>query len=228
MRHIFIIIPVFYGLINPCYSQGLDLRLKEGQLIIKNSAAFNLKYLPSEDFQKLDWQAGYAYYLDGSSRKFDGMKYDPELGLIRVSVEGHVLTLLPGVINGVSMETNESVTRIFIKVPLEKPVFMEALSTGEIHLLIYRKVKAEGLDFYQQSDATNFQLEEPEPEPVEYDEFIYTWSKQGVKKLKSSKKAILSMMKDHAAEVEAFIDTERIKRKEISDLMKLFDYYNSL
>ena len=93
---------------------------------------------------------------------------------------------------------------------------------------MYRKVKAEGLDYYQQVDATNFQLEEPEPEPVEYDEHIYTWSKQGIKKLKSSKKAILSLMKDHAAEVEAFIDTERIKRKGIPDLMKLFDYYNSL
>jgi hypothetical protein len=210
------------------HSQSLDLGVDGNQLIVKNSSKYELEYLPSEDFQQLDWQAGYAYYLDGSSRKFDGMKYDPELDRIQVSAEGNVLTLLPGVINGVSMETDESISRIFVKVPLDKPVFMEALSVGNIHLLIYRRVKDEGLDFYQRTDATQIKVDEQEAPPVQYDEYIYSWGSKGVKKFKPSKKAILSLMNDHAEEVEAFLDDEGIKGKNISDLMKLFDYYNGL
>ena len=208
--------------------QGLDLSLNNGQLLIKNTSPFQLQYLPPEDFQELDWQAGYAYYLDGSSRRFDGMKYDPEKDLIQVSVEENVLTLLPGVINGVSMETEQSISRIFLKVPLDDPVFMEALSVGKVHFLIYRKVKAEGLDIYQRSDATEILVREIEEKPVEFDEVLYSWDEKGVKKLKETKKGLLSIMKDRAEEVETFMDEERIRMKEITDLMKLFDYYNSL
>ena len=229
MRYSLVFTLVFIVISNLAHSQSLDLSIIDNQLIVNNSSTYQLEYLPAEDFQELDWQAGYAYYLDGSSRKFNGMKYDPELDRIQVDAEGNVLTLLPGVINGVSMETDKSITRIFVKVPLEKPVFMEALSVGKIHLLIYRKVKDDGLDYYQQMDATKITIDkQASTAPVEYDEFIYTWSIEGVKKFKSSKKAILALMKDYKDEVETFLENEGIKTKEMPDLMKLFDYYNGL
>lgn len=229
MRYSLVITLVLLGISSRAHSQSLDLSIVDDKLIIKNSSVYQLTYLPASEFQQLDWQAGYAYYLDGSSRKFNGMKYDPELDRIQVDAEGNILTLLPGVINGVSMETNESITRIFVKVPLEKPVFMEALSVGDIHLLIYRKVKDDGLDYYQQMDATKITIDKSDDVPlVEYDELFYTWSKAGIKRLKSSKKAILGLMKDHDDEVETYLDNSGIKTKEISDLMKLFDFYNRL
>jgi len=228
MRYRLVFTLALIGIFSLGHSQSLDLSIEDNQLIVKNTTIYQLEYLPSEDFQQLDWQEGYAYYLDGSSRKFDGMKYDPELDRIQVSTEGHILTLLPGVINGVSMETDESITRIFVKVPLDKPVFMEALSVGNIHLLIYRRVKAEGLDMYQRSDATQIKIDEQEAPPVQFDEYIYSWGMKGVEKFKPSKKTILSLMNDHAEEVEVFLSDEGIKGKNISDLMKLFDYYNGL
>jgi len=228
MRIISIMVLSFAVFPKACLSQGLDLKQVNDRLIIESTSVLRLSYLPADQFQNLDWEPGYVYYLDGSSRQFDGMKYDPEQDLIQVSASGNVLTLLPGIINGVSMESEDFVTRIFAKVPMGKSVFMEALSTGKIHLLMYRKVKAEKSDMYKESDATNILLAKKEKPPVKFDEILYIWNQEGVRKFKNSKKSVLSLMDDHTTEMGKFIDENRISMKNISDLMKVFDFYNSL
>ena len=218
-----ILVAVFF--VQSSSGQGLVLKLAGGGLEITNVEDLQLSYLAADQFQKLDWEPGYAYYPDGSSRKFDGMKYDPATDLIQVSTGGYVLTLLPGVIDGVSMEIDNTVTRIFVKVPLKKPVFMEVLSPGKLNLLIYRGLKGEQAKI--QSNTVVIRLEK-EVKIIEFEEQLYVWGVGGVDKLKSSKKAILALMEDNAAAVEEFMDKSGIKTKEIANLKRIFDYYNQL
>ena len=57
--------------------QGLVLAMKNGFLEISHQGPLGLEYLSADDFQVLDWQSGYAYFLDGSARKYAGLKYNP-------------------------------------------------------------------------------------------------------------------------------------------------------
>ena len=206
-------------------AQSLALTFSGEQMQISNTGKLSLTYLEPEEFQLLDWKPGYAYYQDGSSRQFDGLKYDPALDLIQVNAGGNVLTLLPGVINGVSMESSEHVTAIFVKVPLKKAVFMEVLSAGNLNLLLYRKVKGEAPEIDISTSTVRF---EKEVEIIEFEEVLYTWGAEGIDKFKPSKKALLDLMGDHAEEVEAFLDKNSIRPKVVSSLMLAFDYYNQL
>jgi hypothetical protein len=206
--------------------QSLDLRQENDHLVVGNTGELQLTYLPSKTFQTLDWQTGYAYYLDGSSRQFEGMKYDPEYDLIQVNAGGNILTLLPGVINGVSMETGSVVNRIFLKVPLKESVFMEALSIGKVHLLMYRKV-LDPPPKYEGGPVATIRLEKEE-KIIEFEEILYYWDQGGVNKLKLSKKGVLSIMEDQEESIEKFFEDNDIRIKEPSDLMRVFHYYNSL
>jgi hypothetical protein len=205
--------------------QGLEIIIKDNQLDIQHSEVLRLSYLAADQFQKLDWEPGYAYYPDGSSKQFEGMKYDPSQDLIQVSTGGYILTLLPGVIDGVSMEIENVVTRIFVKVPMKKAVFMEVLSSGRLNLLIYRKVKDESAQMDDNKVTVRFEKAE---EIIKFEEELYVWGPKGVYKLKGSNKSLLSMMSDHSADIEEFLDENSIKSKDVADLKRVFDYYNGL
>ena len=227
MKAVLIIIILFVTHAQAAFCQSLELKQVEDQLIILNTGDLKLVYLPADQFQNLDWERGYAYYLDGSSRAFDGMKYDPQFERIEVNTAGNILTLLPGVINGVSMEKGGAVTRIFLKVPLKEPVFMEALSIGKVHLLIYRKTKQEEMDMYVETDATNIIVEKEDP-IIEFEEILYIWNKKGAVKFKNSSKSLIALMDDKEEEIKVFLDANKIRIKNISDLMEVFDYYNNI
>ncbi len=47
-------------------------------------------------------------------------------------------------------------------------------------------------------------------------------------KIKTDKKSIIALLGDKAGEVEAYIKKEKLGTKEDGDLIRIFDYYNSL
>lgn len=58
---------------------------------------------------------------------------------------------------------------------------------------------------------------------------VYYLASQGQPlKFKKDKKSVLSVMEDHAGEVEKFIASEKINLKSDADVIKLFAYYDSL
>lgn len=225
MKPIVLFFLSFFVLLQSGAGQGLDLIIKDDKLDIQHSEELRLSFLAADQFQKLDWEPGYAYYPDGSSKKFDGMKYNPSLDLIQVNTGGYILTLLPGVIDGVSMEIENVVTRIFVKVPLKKAVFMEVLSRGRYNLLIYRMLKDPSSQIDNNKVTVRF---EKEVEVIEFEEELYVWGPEGVKRFKSSNKSLFSLMSDHPEDIENFIDNNGLKVKDIGDLKKVFDFYNGL
>ena len=225
MKTLVLLLLSFFSWIPSGVGQGLEIIIKDNQLDIQHSEVLRLSYLAADQFQKLDWEPGYAYYPDGSSKQFEGMKYDPSQDLIQVSTGGYILTLLPGVIDGVSMEIENVVTRIFVKVPMKKAVFMEVLSSGRLNLLIYRKVKDESAQMDDNKVTVRFEKAE---EIIKFEEELYVWGPKGVYKLKGSNKSLLSMMSDYSADIEEFLDENSIKSKDVADLKRVFDYYNGL
>ena len=206
--------------------QGLGLAMDNGFLKINITGSLSLDYLTSETFQELDWQPGYAYYLDGSAREFTGLKYKPAEDAMWVNTGETVIPLFPGVINGVSMETGESVKHIFVKVPLQTPVFMEVLSAGKVHLMLHRVLGDREKEEIVGTKTLVFDYREPS---IDFSEKTYVWTPQGgVERIKLSKKTVLAIMSDYTSEVEMYIDDNNLRIKNISDAMKVFDYYNRI
>ena len=206
--------------------QGLSLAMDDGFLWINYEDDLALEYLSADDFQELDWQAGYAYFLDGSARKYIGLKYNPAEDVMLVNTGETVLPMYPGAIDGISMETEKNVKHIFLKVPLETPVFMEVLSVGRIHLMLYRVLGEKEKAEYVKNPTIVFQKTQ---EFVDFLEKVYVWTPQrGVEKIKLSNKTVLALLSDYSSEVESYIDDNNLRVKDMMDAIKIFDFYNRL
>lgn len=210
----------------PAIVQGqLSISVVEGDLMVEHSG-LTLTYYPLGEFKPLNWQVGTAYYPDGTSRNFDGIRYNLPDNRAEVNANGNILPLLPGVVTGVSMGKNNQINHVFINVPQEKPVFMELLSPGPADLLVYRKVEYSEEPEKEGSVSTlRFEKEEM---VVSYLEYMYVWHHSKIESFKSSKKFVLKIMEDHAREVEEFMKEKKTRLKNPRDLVTLFDFYNQL
>lgn len=201
----------------------MQISLVDNDLVVLPEG-FTAPYESIQSFLDIEWAKGTAYYPDGSSRPFDGMRFNLPEDRAEVNANGNILPLLPGVVTGFSMHGTRE--RVFVNVPLQQNVFMELLSAGNADLLVYRRVDDEELPDIEGSVNT-FRFEK-EQKIIEFKEYVYVWSGGEVAMLKPTKKFVLSMMKDHADEVDAYIKREKIKLKSPDMLVKLFNYYNSL
>ena len=206
------------------YSQDLEILYKGKELEINYEGEFNIRYLNLKEFNQLDWQPGFVYYPDGNSRVYEGMKYNLLDGRVAVNAKGTILTLLPGVVSGVSMKSGNVIDHLFVKVDLQKPVFMEVLAAGKIDLLLYRWRLEEKEDII---NAVHLRFEK-EIEVINYDEKMYGWTKNGVMELKPSKKFILNIMADKTNEIELYLKENKVKMKVPEDMIRLIKYYNGL
>ncbi len=212
-------------LCTPAFSQDLEILYKGKGLEINYEGDLHIRYLNLKDFNQLDWQPGFAYYPDGNSREYKGMKYNLFDGRVAVNVNGTILTLLPGAVSGVSMKSGNAIDHLFVKVDLEKSVFMEVLVAGKIDLLLYRwRLEKEDED---NLTAVHIRFEK-EIEEVNYGEKMYLWTKNGVIELKKSKKIMLNIMADKTNEMELYLKENKVKMKEPEDMILLIDYYNEL
>ncbi len=202
----------------------LSILVVEGDLVIEHSG-LTLTYYPLGEFKPLDWQVGTAYYPDGSSKNFDGIRYNLPEDRAEVNANGNILPLLPGVVTGISMGGSQ-INHVFINVPGETPVFMELLSPGAADLMIYRQVDTEEKPDIE--GAVNTFRFEKEIKEVKYKEIIYIWHHAKIEKFKASKKHIGLIMIDHGNEVETFMKENHTRLKNPKDLVVLFNYYNQL
>lgn len=210
----------------PAFTQGqLSILVVDGDLIVDHQG-LDLKYFPLGEFKPLDWQVGAAYYPDGNSKSFDGIRFNLPEERAEVNANGNILPLLPGVVTGVSMGESNQINHIFINVPQEKPVFMELLSPGTADLLVYRKIDDEEKPDIEGSVDT-FVFERKVKE-VKYVEFLYVWHQSKIERLKPNKKFILTIMEDHATEVENFMKENKTRLKNPREVMSLFNFYNQL
>jgi len=201
-------------------SDGADLRINHGNKL-------KLEYLSLDEFQALELQPGFAHYPDGNARAFDGMKYNLIEGWIDVNVKGHVLTLLPGSVSGVSMNSGEMVDHIFVKVIIDQPVFMEILSVGSLDLMLYRFELEKNDEDDKMTSEVTIRFDKA-VEVIDFSEKMYVWGKDGARELKTNKKFILRLMEDRSSEIERYFKGNKMQLKNPKDLIALFNYYNSL
>jgi hypothetical protein len=96
--------------------------------------------------------------------------------------------------------------------------FYQILCSGKIKLLM-----ASRKSIYESKDVFSGEVRK---EFREYDDY-YFFFQDKLQRIKKEKTYVLSFMKDKNAEMEKFIDTNRISFRSSDDIKKLVDYYNS-
>ena len=203
----------------------LSISVVENDLVVEPENQL-LTYYPLGDFKPLEWQTGTAYYPNGSSKNFQGIRFNLPEDRAEVNANGTILPLLPGIVTGVSMGEEDKINHIFINVPLETPVFMELLVAGKVDFLVYRKIKDDEIvDLGGSRNSVRFDKEE---EVLEYKEQLYIWNNGVVEPYKPSKGFLLKIMADHSEEMEAYMKKNKPKLKNPQSAAVLIDYYNHL
>ncbi len=207
-------------------AQPVSIVVIDDDLQVRYDSKLHLRYLTVDEFKVLEWQPGYAYYQDGSSRSYEGIRFKLRENKAEINANKHILELLPGVVTGFSMVKDSSVSHIFINVPLQEPLFMELLAPGKADLLVLRIEDIKN-DEPEKGIVTTIRFDKKE-EIINYNEFFYVWYNGMIKKYKSSKKFTLGVMSDHSDEIEKYFKENKSNLKDPLQLIALFEYYNLL
>jgi len=119
--------------------------------------------------------------------------------------------------------------RYFIVVPQEfiegvaNTSFFELLSLGKTNLYVQHILKSRMIGSNSLTTSLN-----GDKEYYIDQELYYHKTGQSCKKLKSNKKNVLTLMEDGRIEVETFRKENNLKYKSQKDLIRIFDFYNSL
>lgn len=97
--------------------------------------------------------------------------------------------------------------------------FYQVLSDGRLQLL--RFIKKE---IVEQKDVMTGEIRKEFVTREEY----YTFSSGEIKKLKKDKEYVEELMKDREEKITEYVKGKKVNFKNISNLISLFDYYNSL
>jgi hypothetical protein len=95
----------------------------------------------------------------------------------------------------------------------------QVLSGGKIHFLKFT--------MKQIVETKDVMSGEVKKEFIPYSEF-YVYREGVIRKLKKEKDFILEQVKDHASEIETWLEKKKINFRNIVSLTALFDFYNSL
>lgn len=207
-------------------AQPVSVAVIDNDLQVKFNTQLQLRYLPVAEFKVLEWHPGYAYYQDGSSRSYEGLRFNLPENKAEVNLNKQIFELLPGVITGFSMGEESSLSHIFVNVPLEEPLFMELLVPGKADLLVVRIVTVKH-DEPEKGIVTTITFDERE-EIIKYKENYYVWSKGIIQRYKPNKKFILEVMSDQSERIQQYLKTNNTRLKNTNQMIALFDYYNSL
>ncbi len=224
MKIIFVLLNLL-GAINLA-AQPVSVVVIDNDLQVKFSAQLQLRYLPVDEFKVLEWQPGYAYYQDGSSRSYEGVRLNLRGHKAEINLNKQILELLPGVVTGFSMGDESSLSHIFVNVPLEDPRFMELLAPGKADLLVLRKEDKKN-DEPEKGIVTTLTFDGKE-EIINYEEIFYVWNNGRIQKYKPSKKFILRVMSNQSEVIQKYLKKNRTQLKEPDQIIALFEYYNSL
>ena len=126
--------------------------------------------------------------------------------------------------------------RIFYALPYAKrenyetPVFFELYSEGALSLLnreviTYRMVYPAGMGMWGWGYRPMMGANVPVLEDSYY---VLNLKEEKVSKITDTRKDILAFMQDKGQDVEGFIQANRIRMDRRSDLVRLFEFYNSL
>ncbi len=101
----------------------------------------------------------------------------------------------------------------------DQNMFYRVLSDGRIQLLLFvRKVIATNKNEFSSEEEKIFST---------YEDY-YVFMNGALKRIKKDKKSLLSCMEDQKEAVESFLKKNPTNFKNEADLVKLFNYYNSL
>ena len=103
-----------------------------------------------------------------------------------------------------------------------KPSFFEVLVDGKIKLLEYTKITTQKPDYVEA-----FNIGSKDIKIVKEKQLFITKGKE-VLKFSANKKDLFELMADKKSEVEKFIKDNDLTVKDRTDLLKIFNYYNTL
>jgi len=153
------------------------------------------------------------------------MRYNIFAKHIQIKVPKDTLILIhPEKVKALTFNNRTFIYDNFVKGETTGTDYFEILSDGKCRLLLYREIKllkknppltpmSPGTDFDRLDLLESFCLQKTGAPAV----FV-----------KSSRKSILSFLSDHRADLERYLEKEKIRFDQQTDLIKLISYYNSL
>ena len=184
-----------------------------------------LVYRKAEPVQELGWLPGTAHYPDGNQRNFDELRFDPEKNIVEIRVRGNTLELLPGVVSAISFRSEGHLVLVIVVVNIEELVYMEVLSGGPQNLLVYR---TKGINREEVLDTSVKIILEKQEIVLPWEDIFYVGNQKAIKELRLTRKRVLKALSNKKKEVEALIDDNRLTIINPDDLVRIFDFYNSL
>lgn len=175
---------------------------------------------PTGMYLNSDWKPGNVAVKEGDD--MEGMlRYNIYHQKVEAVIEGDTFAFAkPGELNWVMIGESKFIFSNFLRNDYEVAgTWFEVLCEGECDLLLRRYIKyrvTDGDD--EHSDDQLYMLEE-----------YYTRTKdESGKRLYTSKKDIPLVLLGHQEELSVYLKENKLNLKEKDDLVKLFNYYNSL
>lgn len=181
-----------------------------------------------------DWKPGILYYPNGSFKDYEKIQYDVRANTIRIQQDNRILNLSPGILTGFAILGNDGSANVFISREVkvsEQSVLslLEIVVHGKAVLLIGRHAVKLNSGQRNFSEFDMIRFDEKAVKVPDLRTSYYGLGEDGkLRKLKTNKKASLAVMKDQQKPMSAYIKSTVVNWKNLTDLAKLFNHYNSL
>jgi len=204
-------------------------------IIVFNSGgattSIDLKSKPPETkgsyYYNNEWFTGTIKLFSGEEIRNYPLKYDMRLNQINIKTDLNVKIVSIGAVKEIIWLTNkgqnEKLVNCVTFVNKNNIIgFYQILSEGKITFLKKTKLKLLSSNY----NGTVVAGDKADKYIKEDDYFIYTGST--IIPIRKNKRKILQILKNNSKEIENFADQNKLSFKKESDLLKIFNYYNSL
>ena len=227
MKLLILLLTLFVGI--SCYAQ----RLEDQRVLINNIVESNLKTNLSSDlsikgdyFLQKDWQPG-ELYTKNRKKISDGFLfryfvYTEEMHAI-VNKKDTII-LKSNLIDSICINKQKFIYLTYIKNTSFKNSFFEELTNGKFRLLKkYRCMFIEG------NEKTSSGYEEGKPDSyIIMKDYYYQEKNHPAISLPSKKSELIQIFTNQDNNIAKFIKSNKLKLRKEKDLIKLFNYYNTL
>jgi len=173
-----------------------------------------------------DWYTGDIELFSGEIIKNYPLKYDMKMQQIDIKVEGGVKFVNAHTVKVISWVHSTGAVEVLKNVSNFKEFngtgFFSILSEGKVTLLKKTELTLLEANYNAAMDVG------AENNKYVKKEKYYILKGNSVQEIKKSKKAISVILSDHISKVDEYVNQYNLNVKEEYDLIKIFDFYNSL
>jgi hypothetical protein len=173
-----------------------------------------------------DWYPGTVTLFSGEEIKDYPLKYDMKMNQVDIKVDELVKFISVGAVKEIKWKQSDGQVEILQNVSLYSDYkgigFFSVLAQGTI--MLFKKTE---LTLLEANYNAAMDVGSENKKYVKKDKY-YILKDGKVNEIKKSKKKVTEILSDQSTKVEEFVDQNKLNVKDEQDLIRIFDYYNSL